>query len=303
MFEGACNIESISLDDYSVALMYKDIDDDKVLIFTDDDIITALKEYSSKGTVKIVAEVSVKKQSQKGSSSRASASTHTQTFVGGFDETFQTAGTSRAPTASFTVINESTPEFCASIADILKFAARTATTTASVHASKAMNDAMKQMNKAAEVMEEQAKKASATAKATVQQAQSSVDESAQKAVRNTGRAARQAARLARQAARSARFSVGSTAPNEDAVTEEACGGVSRRSNSTRDAEANKNNEPSSVTESPFIHGRHTCDGCLTTPIIGKRFHAINRHDYDICEKCFLNYQGDELKFEEAKLGK
>ena len=26
---------------------------------------------------------------------------------------------------------------------------------------------------------------------------------------------------------------------------------------------------------PFIHGRHTCDSCLTTPIVGKRYHATN----------------------------
>jgi len=58
-------------------------------------------------------------------------------------------------------------------------------------------------------------------------------------------------------------------------------------------------EPEDV---PFIHGRHTCDGCLTTPIVGKRFHAVNLPDYDLCEKCKNNYTGDEIKFEEAELG-
>lgn len=28
-------------------------------------------------------------------------------------------------------------------------------------------------------------------------------------------------------------------------------------------------------ERPFIHGRHTCDSCLSTPIIGTRYHATN----------------------------
>ena len=52
---------------------------------------------------------------------------------------------------------------------------------------------------------------------------------------------------------------------------------------------------------PFIHGRHTCDGCLTTPIIGKRYNACNMSDYDLCENCFSNYKGNEIKFEPAEL--
>lgn len=46
----------------------------------------------------------------------------------------------------------------------------------------------------------------------------------------------------------------------------------------------------------FIHGRHTCDGCFTTPIIGYRFNATNRPDYDLCHNCFKNYKGDEIRF-------
>ncbi|KAL7558067.1 hypothetical protein ACA910_009254 [Epithemia clementina (nom. ined.)] len=52
---------------------------------------------------------------------------------------------------------------------------------------------------------------------------------------------------------------------------------------------------------PFIHGRHTCDGCLTTPILGKRFHAVNLPDYDLCAACHANYKGNEIIFEEAQL--
>jgi len=44
---------------------------------------------------------------------------------------------------------------------------------------------------------------------------------------------------------------------------------------------------------PFIHGRHTCDSCLKTPIIGKRFHATNIKDYDLCQGCYENYKGTE----------
>lgn len=52
---------------------------------------------------------------------------------------------------------------------------------------------------------------------------------------------------------------------------------------------------------PFIHGRHTCDLCLTSPILGKRFHATNLPDYDLCEACHDNYKGEEITFEETAL--
>lgn len=55
-------------------------------------------------------------------------------------------------------------------------------------------------------------------------------------------------------------------------------------------------------QKPFIHGRHTCDSCLTTPIVGKRFHAINMPDYDLCESCKDSYTGRAIIFEEAELG-
>jgi hypothetical protein len=56
-------------------------------------------------------------------------------------------------------------------------------------------------------------------------------------------------------------------------------------------------------ERPFIHGRHTCDGCLTTPIVGQRFHAINLPDYDLCGPCRNNYKGTEIEFVPVELGK
>eukprot|EP00980_Cylindrotheca_fusiformis_P000707 scaffold168_cov124-Cylindrotheca_fusiformis.AAC.7 len=52
---------------------------------------------------------------------------------------------------------------------------------------------------------------------------------------------------------------------------------------------------------PFIHGRHTCDACMTTPIIGKRFHATNLKNYDMCESCHDNYRGTEIQFEAVEL--
>jgi hypothetical protein len=52
---------------------------------------------------------------------------------------------------------------------------------------------------------------------------------------------------------------------------------------------------------PFIHGRHTCDSCLVTPIVGIRYHAINLADYDLCAACKENYKGNEFQFEAAEL--
>lgn len=59
---------------------------------------------------------------------------------------------------------------------------------------------------------------------------------------------------------------------------------------------------SPAPERPFIHGRHTCDACLTTPIIGQRFHALNLPDYDLCASCRNNYKGDEIQFKPVELG-
>jgi Zinc finger, ZZ type len=71
------------------------------------------------------------------------------------------------------------------------------------------------------------------------------------------------------------------------------------------ASSGDSNQPSSNQEvedpKPFIHGRHTCDSCLSTPIIGKRFHSINLPDYDLCQNCFSNYQGSDIQFESVEL--
>jgi hypothetical protein len=51
----------------------------------------------------------------------------------------------------------------------------------------------------------------------------------------------------------------------------------------------------------FIHGRHTCDGCFTTPIIGIRYHAVNLPDYDLCQNCVQNYKGSDIVFQPEQL--
>ena len=45
------------------------------------------------------------------------------------------------------------------------------------------------------------------------------------------------------------------------------------------------------------------DNCLVTPIVGKRYHASNLPDYDLCSDCFKNYAGTNVVFESVELGK
>ena len=61
-----------------------------------------------------------------------------------------------------------------------------------------------------------------------------------------------------------------------------------------------NNDPNTDADGPstsFIHGRHTCDGCLTTPVVGLRWHSTNLPDYDLCDRCRNNYKGTDITFE------
>jgi len=54
--------------------------------------------------------------------------------------------------------------------------------------------------------------------------------------------------------------------------------------------------------STFVHRRHTCDGCVTTPIIGLRYNALNMKNYDLCASCFSKYEGNDIVFECVESG-
>ena len=43
----------------------------------------------------------------------------------------------------------------------------------------------------------------------------------------------------------------------------------------------------------FVHGRHTCDSCSASPIVGTRYHSTKIPDFDLCTKCYDNYEGDK----------
>jgi hypothetical protein len=78
-------------------------------------------------------------------------------------------------------------------------------------------------------------------------------------------------------------------------------------NSLMTKDNNSNNESNEIKshdgKPSFIHGRHTCDACFRTPIVGLRFHSVNFPDYDLCADCRDNYKGTEILFETIELGK
>lgn len=67
------------------------------------------------------------------------------------------------------------------------------------------------------------------------------------------------------------------------------------------ADKEKSSSEQTKKDVPFIHGRHTCDGCLVTPIIGIRYHATNIPDYDLCSKCLPQYKGKDIDFAPVEL--
>lgn len=91
---------------------------------------------------------------------------------------------------------------------------------------------------------------------------------------------------------------GARSPPRRSFLDRKVGGIQSNRNASSTKTAN-----GSASSRPFIHGRHTCDGCLTTPIVGKRYTATNLADYDLCQHCFDNYKGNEIKYEVVELSR
>jgi hypothetical protein len=47
----------------------------------------------------------------------------------------------------------------------------------------------------------------------------------------------------------------------------------------------------------IVHSKHTCDKCYTRPIVGKRYTSSTVQDFDLCEKCFKEHEGEEMRLE------
>lgn len=50
----------------------------------------------------------------------------------------------------------------------------------------------------------------------------------------------------------------------------------------------------------FVHSRHTCDGCGSSPIIGYRWHSTNIPNYDLCHKCKSKTVATDVYFQLAQ---
>lgn len=89
---------------------------------------------------------------------------------------------------------------------------------------------------------------------------------------------------------------------QETTQEEATLGEAHEEHSSEATEGSTEaEEQGNEQDKLFIHGRHTCDSCLTTPIIGKRYHSTNLPDYDLCHNCFSHYGGTEIQFESVEL--
>lgn len=65
-------------------------------------------------------------------------------------------------------------------------------------------------------------------------------------------------------------------------------------------------KPTLITLDPnFIHARHTCDQCGISPIVGYRYHALNKLDFDFCQNCFDSHDTSAagVEFEPQQLSR
>lgn len=76
---------------------------------------------------------------------------------------------------------------------------------------------------------------------------------------------------------------------KEEVKENLEGAKPQKENSKKLSKKRKNK--SRELSSTFIHGRHTCDGCLKSPIIGFRYHSLDLSDYDLCQDCYAKADG------------
>ena len=218
---------------FRVTFIYVDMDGDKVMIGSSEELLDALKMHQDKGVIKIIAGVEQNHGPTRGPGGAAPLKRcPNKKAVRGPEETKPTITTSTAaPSTAASVAQDATPQIHQILESVV---AQIASIPAVMHLQ----------------------------------------------VRGTG-PARTASTVP---------PVAPVPPSDSSATAPSLATPSEES------------KPGPVPERPFIHGRHTCDGCLTTPIIGQRFHAVNLPDYDLCSNCRNNYKGEEIQFEPVELG-
>jgi Zinc finger, ZZ type len=246
-----------------VSLYYHDVDGDKILIFTDKDFYNTVKEYTAaKATsLKFIAKIASKDVSPQ----KSAPSVATQTA--------ESADAARNET-NVEAVQKNVID---ALSDLVSIAA------ASVEA--AVSEAS-----AKSVVKQQLQATKKASKDSIK--------AAKNVTRESLRAAKQATRVSLKQARSSVRSAVQAYNDTVAGIQRAATAEAEPVVATEEA---KKEVATPAEERPFIHGRHTCDSCLTTPIVGKRFNAVNLPDYDLCETCFGNYNGTDV-FVETVLG-
>lgn len=294
-----------SPENFNVSLNYLDVDQDTVTICSSEELVDAIEQFSGKKVLRIDTEVKPKTTS--GGTPKTSPRETSTASTSTTPPVQQTT----TPRASQTDRGTSAPNQDLPIAAILSsFVGVLATAVmalqeglsapagasakkASKAAQAAVDKASNAVGKASDAISTAAGKASVAA-AVAASAAASATEDASKAV-------------AKAAAASASMTDLKPASKDQAHDSEEPTEADNLKPASKDqaAESEESTETEEVEEEPrpFIHGRHTCDSCLTTPIVGKRCHAKNLPDYDLCQNCFENYKGTEIVFEFVELGK
>mmetsp|Transcript_3266 Transcript_3266/g.6265 ORF Transcript_3266/g.6265 Transcript_3266/m.6265 type:complete len:714 (-) Transcript_3266:712-2853(-) len=70
---------------------------------------------------------------------------------------------------------------------------------------------------------------------------------------------------------------------------------------TTEAAAKEADLPAEYECEFIVHTKHTCDGCLQQPIIGRRYTSSVHSNFDMCARCFDAYSGPEIGLSEAVL--
>jgi hypothetical protein len=249
-----------------VSLYYHDVDGDKILIFTDKDFYNTVKEYTAaKATsLKFIAKIASKDVSPQ----KSAPSVATQTA--------ESADAARNPETNVEAVQKNVID---ALSDLVSIAA------ASVEAA---------------VSE-------ASAKSVVKQQLQATKKASKDSIKAAKNVTRESLRAAKQATRVSLKQARSSVRSAVQAYNDTVAGMTNQPPAAAEAEPvvateeAKKEVATPAEERPFIHGRHTCDSCLTTPIVGKRFNAVNLPDYDLCETCFGNYNGTDV-FMETVLG-
>jgi len=285
---------------FSVKLTYQDTDDDCVVIGTTDELEDAIEQFTEKKLLRITAEVKRRARSSKKAikSEKIKASSRASN-----DVSTQADG---RPTQPHPQIENAVD----SIVTIVSAAARSIQgqlkpSPVATVPKQSVEVAKKSEKESTEAVKKEtpANRASVplvdftTAAVQEKAVEELSTQESTPVVEKAAPAQNAVTKEVKDSVQEAYKRIQSAAENEDSKLS----AVAARKPRSQPVAANEDSKPSAIADRPFIHGRHTCDGCLHTPIIGKRYHAKNMPDYDLCEKCRWNYKGNEIEFEVVEL--